>query len=111
MLRSSAGQEFQSGRVAVGQRVDREIAILQIRQPMLDERENMTDLQLPVDRGVITDVRTSQLEESRRRTQSRPPFGVLLQMNERAGELDQTLVEIPVGPVAILQPQFLQHVV
>jgi len=36
---------------------------------------------------------------------------ILLQMNKRAGQLDQSLVKPAIGAMASRQPQFLEHIV
>lgn len=56
--------------------------------------------------GIFTQIGLGQREQCCRR-----PEPLLLQMDERAGELNEAFVEISVRPVAIGEPELFKHVV
>jgi len=74
--------------------------------PVGNQSQNGNQVQVFVASGIFFQVRPRQFEQRRCRTQA-----VLLQMHESAGQLNQSLVEIPIHAVTIRQPQILKNVV
>src|SRR5437762_2100324 len=59
-----------------------------------------------VDQRVFRQIGIGQFKEGSRRSGA-----PLLQVNERARQLNETLKEVAIGAASIDQPEFLQHVV
>ena len=59
-----------------------------------------------MDRRVLPQIGARQSQQGRRRSRS-----VLLPMDERARQLDEPFVEGTVGPLALSQPEWFQHLV
>jgi aspartyl-tRNA(Asn)/glutamyl-tRNA(Gln) amidotransferase subunit C len=94
-----------------GQRIGFVAARLQAPEPVLDEAQDTWNVEQLVQPRVTLQVRARQFEQRRRRTQTRPRHGVLLHVHKGAGELDQALEEIRIGPLPIFEPELLEHVV
>jgi hypothetical protein len=82
------------------------MALLQPLQPILDENANISDVQAFVKVGIFFEIRVREFEKRRRG--AKPVF---LQVDEGAGELDESFVKGVVGAAALRQPQFFEHVV
>jgi hypothetical protein len=73
---------------------------------MFDQRQNIGHGQVLMLTGVLPEVCAGQFEQGR--SGSKP---VLLQMNERACQLDQPFVKSAVGPVPVFEPKLFQNIV
>jgi acyl carrier protein len=73
---------------------------------MFDQRQDRVNIQALVLAGVLAKVRAGQFEQGGGRTEP-----VLLQVNERARQLDQSLVKSAVGAVPIFEPKLFQNIV
>lgn len=86
-------------------RVFREGLRLKPDQPCFDQRQNLREIELLMNAGILAEIGLGEFEQGGRRTQ---PF--LLEMDIRACQLDQTFVKISIGPVAVGEPEFLQNI-
>jgi hypothetical protein len=82
------------------------IAPFQKGEPMLDERQDGGYGQVLVRAGVSAQIRGGQFEQGGGRTKP-----ALLQVNERARQLDQPLVKSAVSPLPVLEPKLFQNIV
>jgi hypothetical protein len=73
-------------------------------KPIFNEGKHAAHIQLLVKRGILPEIGAGQFEESRGGTRA-----VFLQVNEGASQLNESFVEVSIGPVAIGQPEFLQN--
>ncbi len=87
-------------------RVGLKIAPLQKGEPMFNHRQNRRHGQALVRAGVLAEIRAGQFEQGGGR-----PKPILLQVNERPRQLNQTLVKRAVGPVPIFEPKLFQNIV
>ena len=76
------------------------------RTPIRDQREHGSEVEPGMGGGIAPEIGVREVEQRDRWTQP-----LLLQMHERAGELDQALVEGVVGTaLALREPELLEHV-
>ena len=72
---------------------------------MSDELPDAGKIQALMRRRIFSQICLRELEQGGRWTQA-----VFLKMHKCAGELDQSLVKIPVRALTVRQPQILQHI-
>jgi hypothetical protein len=94
------------GFVAGNQGVALEVAGFEALQPIADEGADMVDTKLFVEVGIFLEICVSEFKQ-----RSRGAKAIFLQMNERAGELNQSFVEGIIWAGAVGEPQFFQDVV
>lgn len=103
---TKSGQQNQYRRGMLAQGIADEAAIFQPRQPRFDHCQHHGQIQLFVVAGILGEIGAREFEQRRGGTQP-----LLLEMHERARELDQALVKITIRPLPIRQPKFFEHIV
>jgi len=88
------------------ERVRLKIAAFQQAQPMLNQRHDSRQGQMLVRAGVLAQIRQGQFEQGGGR--SKP---LLLQVDESARQLDQSLIKSAVGPLPVFEPKLFQNIV
>ena len=100
------GFEVEARFVAGDQGVMLEIAGLEPLQPIADQGADAVDAEMVVQRGIFLQIGVGQFEE-----RGGGAKAVFLQVNERAGELNQSFVEGIIGTAALGQPEFFENIV
>ena len=104
-LRAS-GFELESGFVTGKERVVLEIAGFEALQPIADERANAVDAEVVVEVGIFLEIGVGQFEQCGGGTEA-----VFLQVDERAGELNEPFIKGIIGAGALGEPEFFQDIV
>lgn len=105
-MRSLRHGQLQNGLRFRLERIASKLPCFQLSQPVLNHPEHAGYFQIQMPRRVLLEIGCGELKQS-----SRGAKAVLLQMNKRAGELNQPFVKSAVRLLPLRQPKFLQHVV
>jgi hypothetical protein len=88
------------------ERIAREFARFQFTEPPFNHPPHFREVQIFMIRSVWSQIGLSQSEQRSRWSQA-----ILLQVNERASELDESFVKRVIWPPALREPEFFQDVV
>jgi len=101
-----AGQKLEFGGVGGRERVYRKLVCLQPVLPGFNEPQNGGDIQMFVDGGIFLEVGLGEFEQG-----GRGPQAVFLQVDERARELNEALIEGMFSAVTVREPELFEHLV
>ena len=105
-LLTQCAYQAEAGSVDPRERLIVQASQFQLGQPLCYHSEGALDIEPFVNHWILLQIRLSQSQQRRRRL--RPAF---LRMNECARQLNETLVEESIPPLALAEPELLQHFV
>ena len=89
-----------------GERIHGELSRLDSGEPEVDQREDIGKIKAFMDNRVLPQILMRPFEQRRGGSET-----VLLQMNERAGQLNQAAIKIVVRLFPVGEPEFLKNLV